>query len=109
MGAAYAEGEDTAGTKRKHALVIFDGIYRMTPPETRGMLAVIVAFLLFAGVDTVARFLSPHFHPIQLVWARYASQMALVLIILAPRLPRLVRTAHPGLQLIRSAMLFGSW
>jgi hypothetical protein len=37
LGAAYAEGEDTAGTKRKHALVILDGIYRLTPPETRGM------------------------------------------------------------------------
>ena len=37
LGAAYAEGEDTAGTKRKHALVVFDGIYRMTPPQAQGM------------------------------------------------------------------------
>ncbi|MDH3665871.1 MAG: DMT family transporter [Paracoccaceae bacterium] len=77
-------------------------------PETRGMLGIIFAFLLFAGVDTIARHLTGSFHPVQVVWARYASQMVLVIAIMAPRLPRLVRTANPGLQLLRSGLLFAA-
>jgi hypothetical protein len=37
IGAAYAEGEDTDGVNRKHALVSMDGIYRLNPPHTQGI------------------------------------------------------------------------
>jgi hypothetical protein len=37
LGAAYAQGEDTAGTMRKHALIITDIIYRLNPPQARGI------------------------------------------------------------------------
>jgi len=37
IGAAYAQGEDTAGTTRKHALLVLDGIYRLNPPHTQGL------------------------------------------------------------------------
>lgn len=37
IGAAYAQGEDTAGTTRKHALLILDGIYRLNPPHSQGL------------------------------------------------------------------------
>ncbi len=43
----------------------------------------------------------------QVVWARYASQFFWTVVVLAPRLGKLVRTKHLGLQLIRSACLFG--
>jgi len=75
-------------------------------PETRAVLAMVVAFLLFTGVDTVAKHLTGSFHPVQVVWARYASQMLFMMAILAPRLPALVRTTSPGLQLVRSGLLF---
>jgi hypothetical protein len=37
FGIGYAQGEDTAGTMRKHALIVLDGIYRLNPPQTRGL------------------------------------------------------------------------
>ena len=32
----YAQGNDTAGTTRKHAIIAIDAIYRLNPPRTRG-------------------------------------------------------------------------
>jgi hypothetical protein len=37
IGAGYAEGEDSDGTLRKHALIILDGMYHLNPPQTRGI------------------------------------------------------------------------
>ncbi|MDI6731775.1 MAG: hypothetical protein QME05_04270 [Candidatus Margulisbacteria bacterium] len=37
LGAGYVQGNDSAGTARKHALVILDGIYRMTEPDAEGL------------------------------------------------------------------------
>jgi hypothetical protein len=36
-GAAYAQGNDANGDMRKHAVLVFDGIYRLNPPHTRGI------------------------------------------------------------------------
>lgn len=76
--------------------------------ETRGVLAVVFAFFCFGLQDTTAKFLMGELHPMQVVWARYAGQMAVIVIVLAPRLKPLARTANPGLQLVRSALLFTS-
>jgi hypothetical protein len=37
VGVAYAQGNDSAGTARKHALVVLDGLYHLNPPETPGL------------------------------------------------------------------------
>lgn len=37
LGAGYAQGADSAGVTRKHALLILDGIYRMTAPGAEGL------------------------------------------------------------------------
>ena len=75
-------------------------------PETRGTLAVLLAFLTFGMMDTMAKHLAETLHPVQVVWARYTSQMFWILLLLSPRLKLLARTANPGLQLVRSALLF---
>jgi drug/metabolite transporter (DMT)-like permease len=77
-------------------------------PETRGILAMLFAFLLFTFVDVTAKYLTGTLHPVQVVWARYFSQTLFICILLAPRLRNLARTAHPGLQLLRSAFLFSA-
>lgn len=61
---------------------------------------------LFSAMDTVAKILTTRFDVLQVVWARYAGQMFVVVLILAPRLRALFRTRHLGLQLLRSAFLF---
>lgn len=77
-------------------------------PETRGILAVAFAFLAFAVMDSVAKHLMGSLHPVQVVWARYASQTTLIVLLLAPRLRLMARTENPGLQLVRSALLFSA-
>lgn len=37
LGACYAQGKDTAGITRKHALLMLDGIYRLNPPHAQGL------------------------------------------------------------------------
>jgi drug/metabolite transporter (DMT)-like permease len=74
--------------------------------ETRGIFAMLLAFLLFAFVDTIAKHLTGTLHPVQVAWARYTSQTLFIVIFFAPRLRSLARTVNPRLQLIRSALLF---
>lgn len=66
----------------------------------------LTAIFLFSAMDAVAKALMARFEVEQVVWARYAGQMLVVAVLLAPRLPQLIRTKHIGLQLLRSAFLF---
>ena len=77
-------------------------------PELRGAALVISATLCFGLMDTLAKLLTERHDPLMVVWARYAGQMLLVLAIVAPRLGRVVRTRHPGLQALRSSLMFGA-
>ncbi|GAB5445716.1 DMT family transporter [Gymnodinialimonas sp.] len=75
-------------------------------PTAQGILLMLSAILLFSAMDAVAKILTTRFDVMQVVWARYAGQMLVVALILAPRLRALIRTRHLGLQLLRSAFLF---
>ena len=68
----------------------------------------LAAIFLFAGMDATAKALMTRYDPIQIVWARYAGMMLVVAVVLAPRLGPLLRTRRIGLQLLRSAFLFGA-
>lgn len=81
---------------------------RALPPEGRGILCFLGTILLFSIMDAIAKDLTRRMDPLQVVWARYASQTAWAFLLLAPRLGRLLRTRFPGLQLVRSAALFGA-
>jgi drug/metabolite transporter (DMT)-like permease len=75
-------------------------------PELRGILLMIAAVGAFALMDTTAKYLS-RWYPVPLiVWARYASNLLVLLCFLAAsgQLARL-RTARPGLQLARGLLL----
>ena len=68
----------------------------------------LAAIFLFSLMDAVAKELAANYHPMQVVWARYTSQTVFAFVLLAPRLLVLLRTRHPGLQIVRSAFLFGA-
>ncbi len=55
-------------------------------------------------MDSCAEYLLQHNNTVMVVWARFASQMGLVLAISAPMLRNHLRTARPGLQLGRSTL-----
>ncbi|MEP9379625.1 DMT family transporter [Aquabacter sp. CN5-332] len=61
----------------------------------------------FALTDATAKWLSGHTSIFMIVWSRYVIHFALSLIVFNPwTVPGLLRTRRPGLQLIRSALLF---
>lgn len=75
-------------------------------PTTRGMLAILLATLLFICMDTTAKALMQRLPVAEVIWARFASQTLLMVLIFLPSLRQRLRTQHLGLQIARSAMLF---
>ena len=78
-------------------------------PAGRGIVLIIIAFAMFAVVDTTAKYLSQNYPILSVVWARYAFNMLAIIIVVGPRMGLdLVRTKHLKLQAIRGAVLTGS-
>lgn len=77
-------------------------------PMTRGILGIILALLMFVCMDTIAKGLIQRYPAPEVIWARYASQTALMVLLLLPSLRRHLRTRHIKLQLVRSLFLFGA-
>ncbi|TDK51293.1 DMT family transporter [Antarcticimicrobium luteum] len=65
----------------------------------------ILAILCFTLMDASVKALAPRVGVLPALWARYAGQMLLVLILVAPRLRSVARTRYPKLQLLRSVLL----
>ncbi len=75
-------------------------------PVLRGILLMIAAVGTFVLMDTVAKYLARWYPPSLIVWARYASNLAVLLAFLAARGQLgLLRTARPGLQFARGLLL----
>ena len=78
-------------------------------PALRGTLLVVVAVGIFALMETIAKYLTRWYPVPGIVWARYAANLVILLAFLAARgeLKRL-RTARPGLQIMRGLLLAGA-
>ncbi len=68
----------------------------------------IAAILCFTLMDASVKALSPRIGVLPALWARYAGQMAVVFLLVLPRLRRVVRTRYPKLQFFRSLLLMGA-
>lgn len=80
-----------------------------TKASTRqGILLMLLAIFMFTIMDAMAKGLVQRYPTPQVVWARFAGQLVLVLVILNRRLPPLLRTRHPGLHLLRSVAQLGA-
>ena len=88
----------------------------MTPPPaqartlprlsaSRGIALMIAAIFMFSLMDVAAKAISARADTVMALWARYAGQMALVTLIVLPRLRSVARTHYPGLQFARSLFL----
>ena len=63
----------------------------------------------FAFLDASAKYLGRHMDVLEVVWARYTFGFLLALLWSNPlRQPGMLRSARPGLQIARSALLLGS-
>ncbi|MGI3171572.1 DMT family transporter [Pseudooceanicola sp. C21-150M6] len=63
------------------------------------------AVFCFTSMDALAKAISLRSSPVMALWARYAGQGIIVLILVAPRLRTVARSNFPGLQLVRSVLL----
>ena len=77
---------------------------RLTP-QTQGILLIICTMACFSAMDVAVKFLAQRVDIFQAVWARYAGQALVVILILSPRLKTVAKTERLGLQLARSACL----
>jgi drug/metabolite transporter (DMT)-like permease len=79
------------------------------PHTLRGISLVMTAVFLFSSMDTVAKHVLRSYPLPPLIWARYAVHLVFMLVLLWPRMGvALVRTARPGLQLLRGLLLVTS-
>lgn len=74
-------------------------------PAAAGILLYILAIMAMSVMDLMAKLLATHVPVLQVLWARYAGQTAIVTLLLLPRLKSVVRTRYPGLHFLRSFLL----
>ncbi|MGR3452660.1 DMT family transporter [Pseudooceanicola sp.] len=79
-----------------------------TVDNSRGILLMLAAIFFFTSLDASAKALGQEANPVVALWARYAGQAILVLLLVSPRLATVARTNYPWLQLLRSAFLMGA-
>ena len=80
------------------------------PPSQvpRGIALMIAAILMFATMDALAKGLVARYPAPQVIWARYAGQLLVVLVLLNRRAPGALRTDYPWLHMVRSLCQFGA-
>ncbi|WJS85708.1 DMT family transporter [Paracoccus sp. TOH] len=76
--------------------------------QLRGILLLLLAIFLFTLMDATGKHLSTLYHPVQVVWARFVTNLAIVAVILAPRLRSALATRRPGVQFFRGVTQLGS-
>ncbi|MEO3430663.1 DMT family transporter [Pelagibius sp. CAU 1746] len=75
----------------------------------RGILLIVAAFSTFALLDTTAKYLVQIYPTTQVVWARYVGHVVLAAALLLPiHGTGLLHSRRPGLQVVRSLLLFTS-
>jgi drug/metabolite transporter (DMT)-like permease len=75
-------------------------------PALRGILLMVAAVGIFVTMDTIAKYLTRWYPAPLIVWARYVSNLVILLAFLAARGDlRLLRSARPGLQFARGLLL----
>lgn len=70
----------------------------------RGILFMVVSVTAFSFMDSLAKLLGERVDISQILLARYGGQLIVLVIFFGPRLPQLLTTQHPRLQILRSAL-----
>lgn len=76
------------------------------PPSRLGLAVLLLlgALAFFTLMDAAAKHLGNSYHPAQLIWARFAINLAIVGLMYRGSFLPLFRTRQPGLQLARGVM-----
>lgn len=79
-----------------------------TRDNARGIVLMLGAVLCFTVSDAMAKAIGEATNPVMALWARYAGQMVLVAVLIAPRARAVLRTRYPRLQAFRAVMVLGA-
>ncbi len=74
-------------------------------PNAQGILFVIAAMACLPLMDSMAKAIAERSNPIMATWARYLGQTIAVAIVVIPKMPRVLKTRYPKLQILRSVFL----
>ena len=75
---------------------------------TYAVLLFTFSMLVLVCMDAVAKWTSERLDPLFITWARYVSQLVILLALFGPGFFRRLRTNHLRLQLLRSALMLGA-
>lgn len=73
-----------------------------------GIVYYCLAPMLFVCMGALVKYLSQFYPGGQIVWSRYFAHFLLILIIFAPRIPRLLVSRRKGLQVLRGVLMLTS-
>ncbi|MEI4470182.1 DMT family transporter [Frigidibacter sp. MR17.24] len=90
------------------SLSLSRSLSRSLSPTAQGILTMLLGLVFYTLMDAMAKHLGERYASLQVVWARYAVQTALLMVLFAPRLGQVLRTRAPGLQAARSVFQFGA-
>ena len=80
--------------------------FQTISPRKKSILLMLTTILLFSMMDATAKLLLQTYPSNQVVWARYMSQTVVSIIVLFPKLHKVLVTNNLKLQLLRSTFLF---
>ena len=73
-----------------------------------GVVWMLITAFFFVCVHATGKFLVARYPVAQVVWGRYFFHLLLATLMLAPHVPRLIRTTNLKLQLLRSSFMLGA-
>lgn len=73
-----------------------------SPGPALGIALLCAAVLCFTLMDATAKHLTQTYPPVQVIWARFAVNLVIVLALWRGRVPVLLRSRRPALQLLRA-------
>ncbi len=71
----------------------------------QGILLMLCGMFLFSAGDTLAKFLTSSYHPVQIIWFRQLGLLFGLFILLALRGPSILRSQQPKLQITRGVFV----
>src|SRR3954467_12068726 len=72
----------------------------------RGIALILATTICFSTLDTLSKATNPYLPVNEILWGRYFFHALALALLMGPRMKlELVRTAHPGIQVLRATVL----
>ena len=80
--------------------------HKSAPHVGRGIALIVATTVCFATLDTLAKLANRYLPVNEIIWGRYVFHGIALTLLMAPKMKwDLVRTAHPGMQILRGVIL----